>query len=805
MKNKLLLLSAILFSLSLFAQERPDRQRGTVIEGRVLEINESKPMEFANVVLFSSEDSSQITGTVTNSDGIFVLENVSPGNYYLRASFIGFDDNFVNSIVVNRPGRIDLGEIFLSPKSYGVDDVVVSGERAPISYEIDKKVINVSQQFTASSGSAIEVLENVPSVTVDIEGNVSLRGSGNFTVLIDGRPTILEPSEALQQIPASSIENIEIITNPSAKYDPEGTAGIINIVMKKSEIAGISGIFDLNGGLNESYGAEAILDYKTQNTHTNFGIDYNDRIFDLTDLERNWTENNGSRYYTNSSGNANRGRESFSLRGSFTYNLTSNDFFTIGGRYRDSDSKRNSTLGYEEWSTANTNVNFYNSISDRSRGGYSYSVFGNYTHNFAGEGHQLIAEIDFDYDDSDESTLSELIQQGQIVSGRKTTESGPGRELQAKADYTLPLGKESKFEAGYQAEFDLSEERTGLFNFDVNVQDFVEDPQYSNNTKYDKNEQAIYSMYSNKIGDLGFQFGFRTEYTGRSIELVKTGDQFKIDRWDYFPSAHFSYEFLDNHQMMTSYTRRINRPRGWELEPFETWIDAYNVRTGNPALNPEYIDSYELGYQTILGKSVFSIEAYYRITNNKIERIRSAYDDNITLSSVDNVGKDYSLGTELFFNFDPVSIWNVNLMGNLYDYKITGVLRDQDFSRSSFNWNARFNNRIKIGKLTQIQFNLIYNSPSVSSQGRYEDFFYSNIAVKHEFFDRMLSATIQVRDIFGTAKREYTFEGEDFYRYAYFTRESPMVMLNLRFNINNYKSERRNGGEGMDMGEGGDF
>ncbi len=805
MKTKLFLLFTAILIINLNAQQRPGRG-GAVIEGRVLEVIDSKPMEFANIVLFSSEDSSQVTGTITNESGYFKLENVRRGNYYLRASFIGFDDKFIESVVVKGPNTIDLGDISLAPKSYGVDDVVVSGERAPISYEIDKKVINVSEQFTATSGTAIEVLENVPSITVDIEGNVSLRGSGNFTVLIDGRPTILEASEALQQIPASAIENIEIITNPSAKYDPEGTAGIINIVMKKSDIAGMSGILDLNGGLNDKYGAELLLDYKTSSFQSNLGIDYNNRLFDMTDSEENWTENSGTRFYTNSNGTANRGRESFSLRGSIAHNFTRTDILTLGARYRDRESIRNSTLGYEEWSSTNPNIEFYNSISDRSRGGYSYSVFGNYLHNFGSKGHELIADFDFDYDNSDEKTLSELMQSGQIVSGRKTTESGPGKEFRGKLDYTLPLDEESKFEAGYQGEIDLSEERTGLFNFDSTAQGFVEDPQFSNNTKYDKNEQAIYTMYSNKLGSFGFQFGFRTEYTGRSITLVKTADEFKIDRWDYFPSAHFSYEIVDNHQVMTSYTRRINRPRGWELEPFETWIDAYNVRTGNPALDPEYIDSYEMGYQTFLGKFLFSVEGYYRITNNKIERIRSVYDDNITLSSVDNIGKDYSLGTELFLNFDPIQAWNVNLMGNLYDYKIEGAFNNTDFSRSSFNWSIRFNNGIKIGKLTQIQVNSIYNSPTVSSQGRVEDFFYANFAIKHEFFDKMLSATLQVRDIFGTAKREYTYEGEDFYRYAYFTRESPMIMLNLRFNINNYKSERRNGESGgMDMGDGGDF
>jgi len=299
-------------------------------------------------------------------------------------------------------------------------------------------------------------------------------------------------------------------------------------------------------------------------------------------------------------------------------------------------------------------------------------------------------------------------------------------------------------------------------------------------------------MFSSKYERLGYQLGLRTEYTGRTIEIAGEDNNFTIDRWDYFPSAHLSYEFLVGHQMITSYTRRINRPRGWQLEPNKTWQDAYNIRVGNASLLPEYIDSYEFGYQTFFGKSVLSLEAYYRITNNRIESIQSAYSEKVTLQSFENIGKDYSLGTELFFNFDPINNWNVNLMGNIYDYKIKGTLYDKDFSRNSFNWNARFNNTIKIGPSTQVQINASYNSPSVSAQGRREGFIFTNLAVKQELFDKLLTATLQVRDVFGTAKFEMENQSFDFYSYRHMERESPVIMLNLRFNINNYKSRENN-------------
>jgi outer membrane receptor protein involved in Fe transport len=304
------------------------------------------------------------------------------------------------------------------------------------------------------------------------------------------------------------------------------------------------------------------------------------------------------------------------------------------------------------------------------------------------------------------------------------------------------------------------------------------------------------------------QGGLRTEYTYRSIEVVNqstlSGQYFTIDRWDFFPSVHSSYKFESGEQLMASYTRRIERPRGWALEPFETWMDANNVRRGNPALDPEFIDSYELGGQTILGSISMSAELYYRVTNNKIEDVRSIYsvEDDVILTTFENVGKDFSLGTELMFIFDPFEFWNVNLMGNLYNYKVEGTLYDQSFSEESFNWNTRFNNVFKISKATQLQLNVMYNSPSVSAQGSTEGFATADIAVKQDFFERLLSLTLQVRNILGTAKREFTSEGFDFYKYHYMERESPIVMLNLRLNFNTSKSDRDRERRGEDSDNG---
>lgn len=795
-----------LLIIVLMVQVSAQNQRsnfGGGVKGKIVESAEKIPMEFANVVLFNSADSSQAGGTITDKNGIFEIDKIRPGNYYATFGFIGFKQKSIDDIVIKRGNTIDLGIIILEPQVYDVNDVVVTSERAPISYEIDKKVINVSEQLTALSGSAVDVLENVPSVTVDIEGNVSLRGSSNFTVLIDGRPSVLDANDALQQIPASSIENIEIITNPSAKYNPKGTAGIINVIMKKGNRAGISGVVEVNGGFNGKYGGQIIMDYKTEKIDYNFSANYNKRIFDNDRREENITTFNGVTSYLNSTGLSDWGRNSYGFRGEIGFHLSDNDIWTFGGRYGDRSHENHSNKNFIEWANIQPDKQLYQSSSEHSRGGDYFAVYSRFYHKFEKKGHELSAEIHHDQGNGDELSLNELLDsQLNITNGQKNTEKGPDKEYRVKVDYTLPFGEDSKFESGYQSEFEFSNEVTGYYKYDTDLKDYIFFEEFSHDTKYDEITHSLYSLYSNKISDFGYQIGFRGEYTYRNIKLAESSQAFSVDQWDYFPSFHFSYQLGGGNQMMASYTRRIDRPGGWRLEPFYTWMDAYNVRIGNPALLPEYIDSYELGYQTLVGKSIFSVETYYRINKNKIERVRSVFDNNVTLHTSENVGKDYAFGTELMMNFDPVQNWNMNLMGNLYKYKVEGQLFNRDFSRESFNWNIRFNNIFKLWEETQLQLSTIYNSPSVDSQGERKGFFMVNLGVRKNFFDKMLSATLQIRDLFSTGKYEFLSETPDYYNYVYGTRESPVVMLNLKFNINQQKKEEERGRGNGDEGNG---
>ncbi len=802
-KVALILFVLILIPIYMNAQQRQGyggKMESGVVSGTVIDSISQTPIEYANIVVLSIKDSSVITGTVTDTKGKFTIQKIPFGRHFLDVRFIGFQSQRFTIELSTQKKNMDLGTIKLRSSAVNLDNVVVEGTRNPVTYQIDKKVIDVDQLGTTISGNAAEVLENVPSVSVDIEGNVSLRGSTNFTVLIDGRPSVMDAQDILQQIPATSIQSIEIITNPSAKYDPEGTAGIINIILKKRQNLGLSGVVNANAGINDKYGGDFLFEYKTNSVNYNFGLDYNRRIFPGTRRQENIYRLPSNTNYLNYDGTMEWGRTSYGIRGGLDFNLSDNDLLSFGGRYRKGEHQRNSSLSYTQWSADSPNKSFYRSLIDSKRNGQFIALNSNYQHKFEKEGHQVSAEFFYGRHDPDESSLTRRLDSGIITDGTRTTESGPENEYRGKLDYVLPFGEKNKLEAGYQGEAELATEINGLYTFDSTLENFILQQQFSNTNKYNRTEQAIYSIYSDEWGNFGLQGGLRGEYTYQTTNIQEKNEYFKIDRWDLFPSLHSSLKFGGGSQLMASYTRRIDRPRGWFLEPFITWVDANNVRKGNPGLEPEFIDSYDAGIQTFFGKVNFSTDLYYRITQNKIEHVRSLYPEteNVTLTTFENIGKDYSLGTEFMLIYDPLEFWDMNLMGNLYDYRVRGRLYGESFDRNSFNWNLRMNNVFKVTKTTSFQVNGRYNSPTVFSQGRSEGFFSADLALKQEFMDRQLSLTLQVRDVLGTAKHEFTSTSPDLYSYQYFNRESPIVMLNIKFNFNNYK--QKNQGEQPDNG-----
>ena len=773
------------------------------ISGIVIDSSSNHAVEYATVALIKKRNNEIATGTITKRNGRFFIEKIAPGKYYLKISFLGYDDKIVNNITINKDQHIvNLKKITLNPAMVSLDEVVIDGATPRIDYRIDKKVINVSKQITAISGTAVDVLENVPSVKVDIEGNVLLRGSGGFTVLIDGRPSVLDANDALQQIPASTIDNIEIITNPSAKYDPDGTAGIINIITKKNKLQGFSGIVNLNAGLNDKYGGDVLVNYKKRSVNVYFGFDYNLRNNPGDIYNDRYTESNDTIFKTLMNGTSNRKREMWGMRTGIDFNIGQNDMLSFGARFGDREMNKTTNSNYDEWMVPGENHNIYKNNDHFKMKGYFYSLTSNYQHKFKKKGSDIKLEFSYDNRDFESSAINTLTNSfNEIVDGKKNVEDGPSSRIRAKADYTLPIGKTDKFEAGIQTRFSKREDNTKLYLLDLVNHDYIIQPEFSNLINYKRNIHALYSTYGGERGNFGYQAGLRAEYTYRNIISNNDSQTFNIDRWDIFPTLHLSYQLPKDHQVMTSYTRRIQRSRSWYLEPFVTWVDAFNVRQGNPALLPEYIDSFELGYLKKINKSnMVSVEGYYRITNNKVETVRSVYAENVMLRTPENVGKDYSLGVELMFSFKLFSWWDVDLMGDLYNYKVEGTLYNEPFSSTSNNWSSRFNNSFKIKKSTKISINSMYNGASVTAQGETAGYYMVNAAVKQDFLDKKLSAVLQVRDIFSSAKHEFTSSGPDFYNYSEYNRVSPTVMLTVSYRFNNYRPDKKSrNGDDEDM------
>lgn len=779
--------------------------RDGMITGVVLESQSQQPMEFVNVVLYRMKDSVMVTGTITDASGKFTLKEVPYGRFYLIVNFIGYERKHIDQVMLNPQQKIaDLGKISLALAAENLEGVEIIGDKQRVVYQIDKKVVNVSQDIQSAGGTAVDVLENVPSVRVDIEGNVSLRGSSSFTVLVDGRPTVLESSDALQQIPANTIDRIEIITNPSVKYDPDGTAGIINVVMKKQVQKGFNGIVNASVGTKDKYSSDLLLNYRIGKVNVFGGGDWSKRRFssegNSTD-ETYYTDTTNYRY-TTSEGTMNR--NAYGIRGGLDYYMTDNSLISFSGRYGSHSGGRNSISNLHIYDVPATTQTYTVSDNSSDRGEDFYELNANFQQKFNNIGHQLdvmayySSEWGDDWEEQKESYADSIWNvYDNFKSYIKTNETSYSNEFVLKADYVLPLDKKGKIEAGYQSKLDFENEDYIFNDFDTIQNEWVENDVYTNEFDFKRDIHSLYGIYSNQWKGFGYQLGLRGEYTYRNIKNVKSPDASVVERVDPFPSFHISWQIFEKDQFLLSYSRRVERVRGWFLDPFVSYMDPYNVRQGNPDLLDEFIDSYDLGYQRKFDGSYISLESYYRITRNKISRVKILQDDGVMLNTFQNMNNDYSLGGELSSNIEVTKWLNIFASVDFYQYWLKGEIEGESVDQSSFNWNTRLNANMKFKYDIRVQFSGNYQGPSVTAQGRSEGFFVSNLSARKDLFQRKLSITLSARDLFRTAKRESTTTGSGFYSYEYMRREAPVVMLTLSFRINDYKKteQRQQNGE----------
>ncbi|MEF8984097.1 MAG: TonB-dependent receptor [Bacteroidales bacterium] len=813
------LLGLVIFFMSpvIYAQQSggeggPPPGKNGSLQGEVL-VKDDGPLEYANVALYRKKDSSLVTGTVTDADGTFELEKVPFGKYYLELDFIGFQKQVISDVTVNPDNRNeDMGTVYLAEATQDIEGVEVTANRPQVSYRVDKKVINVDEDYTSQGGSAVQVLESVPSIQVDIEGNVELRGSSNFRVLKDGKPTVLEGSDALQQIPSSMIDDIEIITNPSAKYDPEGTAGIINVIMKEGRQSGLNGMIKASAGTNDAYDANANLNYRlTDKINLITNLSYRDFNFDMEGISERASFNGDTTSYIDQIMDNTMGRGGYSFEGGIEYNFTESSSLSLIGDVGSFGFERGGSTKTETYTGPGTHHNYElaSNTSDMNRNYYNINL--DYQNRFDKEDHELSASVSLrggDHEDfnrrEEYQTDSDWNKNSDDPFRQRIEETTSGNRIRTKLDYTHPVSEEGKLETGYQGRYHIRNQDYLLKNYQ-NGQWLIDDD-FTNDADHTRMIQALYATYSDQMMGIEYQLGARGEYTNRLLEQQIMNETYRIERFDFFPTVHLTRRFSGGDQAFASYSRRIRRPRGWFIDPFKSYMDRYNVRQGNPALEPEYTDSYEMGYKTNWGKSFVTVEGYYRQTNNEISRIQQPGEDNIMIHTFDNISRENSLGVELSVNTSLYKWWNINVSGNFYKYSIDGEeVAGENISRRSNNWSAHLNNTFRLPSGTRIQLMARYSSPSVTAQGQREGFLMTNAAIRHSFLEDKLTLNLSGRDLLQSMNREMTSAGPGFETYRFMEREAPIINFSISYTINNYERERgRNEGAPDEEFEGGE-
>ena len=765
-------------------------------------INEKQqPVPYSTVTLKRMSDSSIVNGILTDSTGRFVLMNVPYGTYFLEVKFVGFKKKIIRGISVSAKNRfVRIGRVTMKTDVQNIEQVVVAATAKDVEYRVDKKVIHVKQNLSSVGGTAVDILENIPSVEVDIQGNVTLRGSSNFTVFINGKPSVLEGSEALQQIPASEIDRIEIITNPSAKYDPDGVAGIINIITKQNHQKGYNGMLTLSYDNYNAYGVNAILNLRRPKVNYFVSFDYSERVRPaIINSQRKITGDSTTSEYTQT-GQTQFGFGGWRAKSGLSYYFNDRNTLTVSGQIGNRGFNMASNTQISEFLYANDALvyqNYYVQNGYSTRQGLLYEGNIDYQHKFNDKGHKIRAYIDVrnylpnkvngtevDTTDQDWQILSDQ------VFYQESREQSSGLRLRAQVDYERPLSNGRKFEAGYVGRYYNMSSSYSLFN-KYGSSDWQELPGFSNNFSMIRNIQGAYVTYTGKIAKLfDFQLGLRTEYTYRLVKQLTTSEDFHLNRVDFFPSAHLSHRFGQSLQMQLSYSRRVRRPRGWFLNPFPTYVDQYTVQQGNPELLPAFSDSYEFNVVKYFKRSYLSVESFWRQTKNNFERIQLVGENNTIINTWTNAGKDLSGGVEFSANLMLMGMLMLNASSSVYYYRIIGQIENQQVDNSTVTWNSRLMAMLMLPTRTRLQVIGFYRAPSVTLQGTREAFIMTSFSVRQDFFKRKASLTVSVRDPFKLMRFSTVVNTPSLYSVNEFIMLSPNISATLEVRLNDYKKQR---------------
>jgi outer membrane receptor protein involved in Fe transport len=791
----LLFLLAAGFSSFLNAQPVPLINDG-IIKGVVMDSSAGTPLSFANVTLHNANDSVYISGTSSGTNGEFIIHNVTEGNYLLKISYIGYTNKYLNGLKLQKDKReVNAGVVMLNKTALELSAANVVGERVSEELHLDKKVINVSQDINSAGGTALDVLQNQPSVRVDPDGTVYLRGSSNFTVLVNGKPSALQGSDALRQIAANMIDNIELITNPSAKYDAEGSAGIINLNLKKQTEYSISGIANANSGTKDKYNGDFTLNYNVNGMNLTGGLDYrNNSFFNNQDIDRTSSSPAGS-VYNESDLFIKDKRRQYSGRAGVDYTFNEKNSLSLnlsGGSIEVDRYLSNKVRNYAFSGTV-----FSHSVNSMDIPiSYINSSF-NYNHKFNPGVNDLMLEITYSKIDlpSEQETneyLTDVSFDERNPEPRRTFfGNDAGRdEGRAKLNYTHKINPNSTFETGLQSNVNYRTFDVVNKLYDWSISGYVIDNNLTNDFRMWSNVYSGFATYSNQLYDFNFQLGLRGEYMYRLLEQKTLGSDYKFEKMDYFPSFSVSRKIAD-HQVQLSYSRRINRPNENLLNPFPFYSDTYLSSSGNPQLLPEYINSLELNYQKMFGSVFTSVQTYYRSsTNSLLQKI--TVDGNGRLYSIfGNFAETNTYGSEISSSFSLFQILKFDPSVNLYGTELNGDVDGLKVDRKFFNWTARLNTTVTITPDTRFQLSGNYFARIIDAQSEIKPFLMMNASVRQDFMDKKFSVTLQARNFLRTSIINVTSTGTNYLSTIQAKGEIPVVSLMLSYNFNNFKRPQR--------------
>jgi outer membrane receptor protein involved in Fe transport len=771
----------LLFSNTATAQSKAG------IKGKVIQANgESVP--FVNIALYGLPDSNLIGGAASDLDGNFQL-TAAPGTYYLLVTFLGFEDLILNPLSIEKGAIKDLGKLTMTEQSQMLEEFVVEGERSQMELKLDKRVFNVGKDLSNAGSNASDILQNVPSVDVDIEGNVSLRGSENVRVLIDGKPSGMASSgDALRMLPGNMIERIEVVTNPSAKYEAEGEVGIINIVLKKEKQKGFNGAFEVHTGLPNNHGGNFSVNYrrKSINLFTSYGVNFNQnpgRGYSFQDYNGPDTVYS----YENTRDHIRGGLNHVARVGADIF-INDKNTLTTAVLFKQSRNKNTSFIGYTDFDNAGKTIETIDRNEDENETSQDIELTLSHVKKFDQKDREW--KTDLRITQNDDSELADLVQTSSVTdvlpSYQNSNNTEDERNYILQSDYVHPFGKKAKFETGVRASLREIENDYGVNIDGQTLTDFTD------KLIYTENIYAGYAILSHQYKKLQYQAGLRAEFTDIKTELTVSQLENPRTYFNLFPSAHLSYEINPKNSLQLSYSRRLSRPQFRELIPFFSYTDPRNYYGGNPDLNPEYTDSYELGYLKQMNKATLFASLYYRKTDGVVERITLTDTTGLIRRFPVNLSTQHAFGAEANGNVNITKKWRASGNLNAYYATVTGTYKERIYSSETFTLTGRATTMVELKYKINLQGSVNYSAPRVTTQGKTLALYSIDLGLSRDFFKGNSTLTLSVKDLLNSRKRRSIVDTEYLYSYSEFQWRTRQAVLSFTYRLNQKKNRNGN-------------